>query len=66
MPPRVALTLNQDEAEALYLIMRYVGGDPERTRRRHADAIRDALDEVGVHRESGLSNDVEGVIYFKS
>lgn len=46
--------------------MRYVGGDPERTRRRHADAIRDALDEVGVHRESGLSNDVEGVIYFKS
>lgn len=50
IPPPAAvveLRLTLDEAETLVDILYHIGGNPETTRRRYADSISDALNEVG-------------------
>jgi type II secretory pathway predicted ATPase ExeA len=42
------LTLNQNEAETLLIILGKIGGTPTTTRRRFADAMRKALNTAGV------------------
>lgn len=42
-PSPVSLTLTEEEAGTLVAILRNVGGDPEKSRRRHADSISNAL-----------------------
>lgn len=49
---RVHLVLTIAEAQALADILLYVGGDPELTRRKYADAIQAALRSV-----KGISSD---------
>jgi hypothetical protein len=53
-PPikRVTLDLSAEEAEALYIITRHIGGDPVKSRRGLIDNIREALKAVGVKPES--------------
>ena len=46
---RIDLSLSHNEAEALALILGKVGGDPKRSRRKHAGAIYSALRKLGIH-----------------
>jgi hypothetical protein len=48
LPCEVVLTLSFDEAQTLLDITHRIGGSAERTRRKHTDAIRDALARVGI------------------
>jgi hypothetical protein len=43
---RYTLTLNKDEARALYDVLRRVGGNPDRSRRGHAEAVYSPLSEA--------------------
>jgi len=56
--PRVMLDLSVEEARTLRDVLNHVGGDPNGTRRRHADAINRALGAVNVtppmEQEGGL------------
>ena len=45
------LTLTQDEAETLSVVLAKVGGDPDRTGRGNTEAIFDALEAAGVRYE---------------
>ena len=58
----VILELTENEASTLARILCQVGG-PSNTRRRHADAIRIALNVAGVEESS--SDFSSGSIYFK-
>ncbi|MGC5319335.1 hypothetical protein ACPXB5_11415 [Micromonospora arida] len=42
-PSPVTLTLTEDEACTLIAILRNIGGDPAKSRRKHSDAMSDAL-----------------------
>jgi hypothetical protein len=47
-PPRsVSLHMSFDEARALYIVARHVGGSPDKSPRGHIDAILTALRKVG-------------------
>jgi hypothetical protein len=45
---KVTLTLNQNEAETLRILLRKIGGNPKTTRRRFVDNISFALNNAGV------------------
>jgi hypothetical protein len=67
----VQLTLDTEEARFLRDLMGMVGGSQTNSRRRHADAIIDALSNAGIHSsitdECMNHEDVQGQasIYFK-
>lgn len=42
------LTLTEAEAQTLAVVMAMVGGDPDTTPRKHANAIANALYESGI------------------
>jgi hypothetical protein len=46
--PGFVLTLTHEEAVALHDVTHLIGGGSESTRRQHFDAIREALEDVGV------------------
>lgn len=65
----VALTLTVEEAQFLRDILHCgVGGDPVNSRRRHSDAINDALEFAGVATsvgyQAGEPQDFTGVLNF--
>lgn len=62
VPDGVTLTLTNDEAETLRLIVSNIGGDRYASRRKDADAIANALGASGVKKLS--SYDIEGVLRF--
>ena len=45
----VVLALSQSEATTLRMILAYVGGSPEHSRRGDADSITRALSDAGIH-----------------
>lgn len=47
------LTLSEDEAKTLLLIMDSIGGDPQMTRRVHTNQIGRALRDIGVTKPTG-------------
>lgn len=53
------LRLSEAEAQTLFTILQFIGGDPSTTRRGHADAIRTALKSVGIVRRDGHADDIE-------
>lgn len=59
---RVVLELTADEASALRRVVTYIGGSPYRSRRKHTDAISNALRIAGVYE--GV-DDVEKAMWFK-
>lgn len=62
------LTLNEDEARTLRTILNRVGGVPERTPRRHSDAINTALRSQGADEleDARFSDMVGSGLYFAS
>lgn len=58
----VILMLSKDEAETLRLIVCNIGGDRYESRRKHAEAIAEALRLAGVYKLSAYS--VNGVLQF--
>lgn len=61
----VNLTLSQDEAETLRLILGHVGGSTHDTPRKHTDAVMEALKAAGI-RTPATKYNLEGVLRFKS
>lgn len=57
------LTLTEDEATTLRDILSNIAGYPG-TRRDHAEAIAEALDEIGLEFDENGSDDIEGTIKF--
>jgi len=55
------LTLNQAEAETLWIILGKIAGTPSTSRRRFAEAIRNALDSAGV---TAVCNPITSYVYF--
>ena len=53
------LRLSEDEAQTLFTILQFIGGDPATTRRGHADAIRTALKSVGIVRRDDHADDID-------
>lgn len=62
----VVLTLTPDEAKTLFDLSRDIGGDPDRTRRKHTDAVGDALYAAGVRATPYRDRDYVGGITFKA
>ncbi len=57
--PQYELLLTGEEATALLVVCELVGGDPEKTPRRHIDAIRRALEAAGAyHAQSSIIGQV--------
>lgn len=49
IPAQVTLTMDNAEAQTLWRILRRVAGSPDKSARKHADAILEALEEAGVY-----------------
>lgn len=47
-PKPLTIELSLDEAETLSAILCNIGGDPQKSRRQHADAVRDRLHDAGL------------------
>jgi len=62
--PDVQLTLSPEEADTLYAIMQSIGGNPQTSRRKHADAINKALKSVGGLSQSTSDILRNNAIYF--
>ena len=60
----VVLTLTEDETYFLRDVLGKIGGDPGRSRRRLANAISEALDDLGYERVYGGAEDADGGILF--
>ncbi len=60
----VVLTMTQEEAETLRLLLHHVGGDPYKTRRGHVDAIRKSLDKAGVKLIQAEAFVMSGSVHF--
>ena len=54
-PRRIILELDLEEAEALSIVLRHVGGDPEKSRRKFIDAILSELRSAGGYGPSGFT-----------
>lgn len=52
-PETVTLTLTLDEADTLAAIAGKIGGDPDRSPRKHVDEIARVLAGVGFHWANG-------------
>lgn len=63
----VLLTLNKAEAETLFDVLYFgVGGSMKNSRRRHTDAIQDALRAAGVDKNGrGDIDTTKRGIYFR-
>jgi hypothetical protein len=59
----VTLTLNEEEARALAVLLSKVGGNPFISRRQHTDTISKALKTAGFSWE-GSDGDIRGSVYF--
>ena len=59
----VTLVLSEEEAQTLYDITGFIGGNPTRSRRGMIDSIRAALS--GVVDDDSLKNDRSGGIHFR-
>ena len=62
VPNEYILTLSEDEAQALKLVLDNVGGDPETTPRGRIDSIYESLSAAKVHC---VSWPIDGEINFK-
>lgn len=45
----VVMTLTEEEAQFLADVLSYISGDPKHSRRKHAEALFAALEDVGIH-----------------
>ncbi len=60
----VVLTLTQEEADTLRTVLRFVGGCPHTSRRRHASAVAAALDKAGCVGSEADVGRPRGGVYF--
>lgn len=61
------LILDDEEAKTLHRILCRVGGCPDTSRRKYADSIRHALEEVDMRDGAAWAdNDSSGSISFRS
>ena len=58
----ITLELSDDEATALSVVLRNVGGSPNKTRRGFIESIEQALQTLGI---CDRSNDIKGSIDFQ-
>lgn len=63
--PTFRLELSADEVDTLVLICDSIGGCPEISRRKHADAISKGLKALGVKRPNQAWSHVRGFVTFK-
>lgn len=62
----ITLTLTPDEADTLRTILRFVGGCPSESRRKHSDSICEALDSVGAkYSEEDVGRDSRRGVHFR-
>ena len=54
-PRRIILELDLEEAEALSIVLRHVGGDPVTSKRQYVDRIYRALSGVGAGGPEGVT-----------
>jgi hypothetical protein len=54
----VTLSLTLEEARTLAAVYGRVGGDPDRSPRKHADSVLDALADVGIVGRGALERDL--------
>ena len=50
----VTLSLSVEEARTLRTIFNLVGGDPDKSRRKHCDDMEEALRQARIHPGSGI------------
>lgn len=62
---KVALTLSRAETETLMAIFQKIGGSPATTRRRHVDAMREALEELNIADKAADLTINCGALYFQ-
>ena len=48
--PAYTLELSKDEAETLFALLGFVGGEPQTTARKYASEIYDVLEGAGISR----------------
>jgi hypothetical protein len=60
--PNVLLELSYEEAKTLLIVTDRIGGDPQLSRRKHADKIGQALRDVGLEYKEEKTADYH--IYF--
>ena len=60
------LTLDEEEASTLMAILAYVSGDPETSRRKHANEIFQAFKKARLHYDDGDMDEDLCVIKFHS
>jgi hypothetical protein len=63
----VLLCLTQAEAETIAAMLQFVGGSPKTSRRRHAESVVTALNNIGVRLDvSDVDRTKVGSIHFKN
>lgn len=66
IPTQVNLTMNIEEAQTLWRILRRITGSPDKSDRKHADAVLEALEDAGVYvSDDDRTRAVHGVIRFE-
>lgn len=60
-PEKVILELSRDEAQFLANVLGAVGGDPDKSPRRHQRGVSGALEDLGIYSQRTAS----GSIYFR-
>lgn len=60
--PGVSLELTDDEAQFIVDLFSKIGGSPENSRRRHADDIRTALEDLGYSWSFSNTGDISNSI----
>ena len=61
-PERITLELTREQARALHLVLRKVGGNPYRTERAHIESIYEALRETDIGYSDAYAT---GSIFFQ-
>jgi hypothetical protein len=65
--PGYTLELSDAEAQTLTLVLAMVGGDGDRSARKHTQSVYDALEAAGIDYESNLDyRRIEGSIRFST
>lgn len=66
IPAQVNLTMSIAEAQTLWCVLRRVTGSPDKSDRKHTDAVLEALEDAGVYvPDADRARAVHGVVRFE-